>query len=427
MIATITIQAPADVVFDVLADPSSHAAIDGTGWVRESLDGKPLAETGQVFRMAMYHENHPDKNYEIANRVEVFDPPNSVAWQPGRGRDDADLDFGGWIWRYDLTSVGTAETEVTLTYDWSGVPSYTREHIGFPPFDVSHLDNSLKHLAALAGGSRTQHIPMLAVLMWLMWFTPAVCAPLRCGLELIRRRRRDRRSAADPPQLVVDPAVRLACAVVGDRHERVELAAKLPQLPMRRRPRHPTRRGALCQLFFLPAPQQVSHLFRVEQAGDTEVVGLLLAPRRRRRAERGSVEDHLVQFGIGAQRFEAVVQFTGFGLASLDVLLVFLRLPVWLAQHMVALRFHLAGQQQQVRHRRQEDARRLTGPAGPDEPADRLGEEQRRRRAGRVHPDGTSTPSDTIRTATSHGLVPAEYSAIRAEEPGSSESTTVGV
>ncbi len=79
-----TIAAPAETVFDVLADPSTHAAIDGTGWVRESLDGKPLTETGQIFRMAMYHDNHPDKNYEMANRVVVFDPPRAIAWQPGQ-------------------------------------------------------------------------------------------------------------------------------------------------------------------------------------------------------------------------------------------------------------------------------------------------------------------------------------------------------
>ncbi len=40
---------------------------------------------------------------------------------------------------------------------------------------------------------------------------------------------------------------------------------------------------------------------------------------------------------------------------------------------------------------------------------------------------GTSTPSETIRTATSHRLVPAANSLMRAEDPGSSESTTVGV
>jgi len=145
-----TINAPIQAVFDVLADPSTHEAIDGTGWVRESLDGKPLTETGQIFRMAMYHENHPDKHYEMANRVEVFDPPRAVAWLPGQGPDNANLEFGGWIWRYDLKPVGAAETEVTLSYDWSKVPPFLREHIGFPPFDAQHLDNSLKHLAELA-------------------------------------------------------------------------------------------------------------------------------------------------------------------------------------------------------------------------------------------------------------------------------------
>jgi uncharacterized protein YndB with AHSA1/START domain len=150
MKATITIGAGVRDVFDVLADPSRHAAIDGTGWVRESLDGKPLTETGQVFRMAMYHENHPNKDYEMANRVEVFEPPHAIAWLPGQGPDNAKLEFGGWSWRYDLEPVGSNQTHVTLTYDWSKVPQATREHIGFPPFDRQHLDNSLKHLAELS-------------------------------------------------------------------------------------------------------------------------------------------------------------------------------------------------------------------------------------------------------------------------------------
>jgi hypothetical protein len=154
MNATTTVAAPVEVVFDVLADPSTHQAIDGTGWVRDSLDGKHLTKTGQIFRIAMYHENHPDKHYEMANRVEVFDRPHAIAWQPGQGPDDTNLEFGGWFWRYDLKPVGAAQTQVTLSYDWSRVPPHLREHIQFPPFDPQHLDNSLKHLAELATANR---------------------------------------------------------------------------------------------------------------------------------------------------------------------------------------------------------------------------------------------------------------------------------
>jgi uncharacterized protein YndB with AHSA1/START domain len=149
IIARVTVAAPAETVFDVLADPSTHQAIDGTGWVRQPLDDNCLTATGQIFRMAMYHDNHPDRDYEMANRVDVFDPPRAIAWQPGHGADDAALEFGGWLWRYDLKPVGQSETQVTLTYDWSAVPSDLREHIQFPPFDAQHLDNSLKHLADL--------------------------------------------------------------------------------------------------------------------------------------------------------------------------------------------------------------------------------------------------------------------------------------
>ena len=148
--ATTTISASAETVFAVLADPSRHAAVDGTGRVRDSLDGQRLTGSGQIFRVAMYHENHPDGSYEMCNLVLAFDPPRVISWKPGyMSQETGELEFGGWIWRYDLASLGPSETEVTLTYDWSAVPQSIREHIQFPPFPADHLDNSLSHLAAI--------------------------------------------------------------------------------------------------------------------------------------------------------------------------------------------------------------------------------------------------------------------------------------
>ena len=148
--ASTTIEAAAEAVFAVLADPSAHGDIDGTGWVRGSVEGGRITAPGQVFRMAMYHENHPDKDYKIANRVEVFDEPRAIAWQPGQeSPETGELSFGGWIWRYDLEVTGPSRTTVTLTYDWSAVPPHVREYLRFPPFGPDHLYDSLQHLSDL--------------------------------------------------------------------------------------------------------------------------------------------------------------------------------------------------------------------------------------------------------------------------------------
>ena len=139
--ASTTIEAPPEAVFAVLADPTSHADVDGTGWVQGSLDGDRISAVGQVFRMAMYHPNHPDGDYQIANLVEVFDEPRAIAWKPGtESRETGDLSFGGWTWRYDLEAVGPSRTTVTLTYDWSAV-------------GPDHLDRSLQHLSDLVASA----------------------------------------------------------------------------------------------------------------------------------------------------------------------------------------------------------------------------------------------------------------------------------
>jgi hypothetical protein len=157
--ATLTVAAPAAKVFAVLADPTAHSAIDGTGWVQEPVDRAPLTEAGQIFRMDMYHSGHPNGDYQVVNKVQVLDPPRVIGWLTGQDKGGGELEFGGWIWRYDLLPLGPSQTEVTLTYDWSAVPRFIRERgIRFPPFGPEHLTNSLHHLAELAapttGGRR---------------------------------------------------------------------------------------------------------------------------------------------------------------------------------------------------------------------------------------------------------------------------------
>jgi uncharacterized protein YndB with AHSA1/START domain len=161
MTATRRIPASPDAVFAVLADPRTHADIHGTGResdalddrdigrVDEAVDTAPIVGVGQRFRMAMYHEQHPDKNYQTVNEILVFEPPSAIAWRTGYLDDDGAAHFGGWLWRYDLTTTGGHDTEVTLTYDWSAATPEARNVIDFPPFGPDHLHDSLAHLAGV--------------------------------------------------------------------------------------------------------------------------------------------------------------------------------------------------------------------------------------------------------------------------------------
>ncbi len=90
LIVTTVVDVEPAAVFAVLADPANHAAIDGTGWVRESLDGERITADGQVFRIAMYHDNHPDGRYEMANKVIAYEPDRTIAWEPGQEAPTAD-------------------------------------------------------------------------------------------------------------------------------------------------------------------------------------------------------------------------------------------------------------------------------------------------------------------------------------------------
>jgi hypothetical protein len=79
--ASTTIEAPAEAVFAVLADPSAHADIDGTGWVRGSLDGDRITAAGQVVRQRLMSHWTPaiETCWHVVSMVTSHRPSTSTA------------------------------------------------------------------------------------------------------------------------------------------------------------------------------------------------------------------------------------------------------------------------------------------------------------------------------------------------------------
>lgn len=94
-----TIPAPPEAIFGLLADPSRHSEIDGSGTVREARGPARKLGLGDRFGMSM----RMGLPYGTDNEVVEFEEPRRIAWQT-RGVGVVRL-FGGRIWRYELTPV----------------------------------------------------------------------------------------------------------------------------------------------------------------------------------------------------------------------------------------------------------------------------------------------------------------------------------
>ena len=96
-------------IFDLLADPSRHRLIDGSGSVQNANASAPQRlSLGARFGMDM----KIGVKYKITNEVVEFDEPRLIAWRH----------FGGHVWRYRLESV-EGGTQVTEEFDWNNSKS----------------------------------------------------------------------------------------------------------------------------------------------------------------------------------------------------------------------------------------------------------------------------------------------------------------
>ena len=101
----IVIDAPAERIFAILADPYRHPEFDGSGTVKKGLSGPHRLSKGATFSMDMKIM----MPYRMKNTVEEFDEPTRIAWRHA----------GHHRWRYELTPIDDHTTEVVETFDGS--------------------------------------------------------------------------------------------------------------------------------------------------------------------------------------------------------------------------------------------------------------------------------------------------------------------
>ncbi len=114
------IPAPAEAIFDLIADPARHRDIDGSGTVREAKAGATRLAKGSTFGMSMKW----GVPYSMANTVVEYDENRLLAWQT-RGPGPIGKLLGGRIWRYELEPADGG-TLVRETWDISQEAAFTK-------------------------------------------------------------------------------------------------------------------------------------------------------------------------------------------------------------------------------------------------------------------------------------------------------------
>lgn len=102
---SIVVAAPAQEIFNLLADPRRHSEIDGSGSVKAARVNAPeRLSLGAKFSMDM----RIVLPYRMTNEVVEFEEGKQIGWRH----------FGGHIWRYILEPV-EGGTKVTEQFDWN--------------------------------------------------------------------------------------------------------------------------------------------------------------------------------------------------------------------------------------------------------------------------------------------------------------------
>jgi len=103
------INAPADRIFELIADPARQPEWDGNDNLSVAAAGQRPHQVGDVFVMTT------TKGSDRANRIVEFAEGRRIAWKPSAMGEPEP----GHLWRWELNPNPDGTTTVTHTYDWS--------------------------------------------------------------------------------------------------------------------------------------------------------------------------------------------------------------------------------------------------------------------------------------------------------------------
>ena len=110
--ARITINAPAHVIFDLLANPAAHQRFDGSGTIQGAISGPDRLFLGAKFGMAMKIK----VPYRIKNTVVAFEENKKITW----------CHLMKWTWCYELQAISDSQTVVTESFDANNIPAFAK-------------------------------------------------------------------------------------------------------------------------------------------------------------------------------------------------------------------------------------------------------------------------------------------------------------
>jgi len=133
------IAAPAEVIFELIADPAQQPRWDGNDNLREAAEGQRVRAVGDVFTMRLR------RGGVRQNTIVEFDEGRLIAWRPNvPGKQQP-----GHLWRWQLEPISERRTRVRHTYDWTQLKDRSR----YPRARATTTDKlaaSLVRLAQLA-------------------------------------------------------------------------------------------------------------------------------------------------------------------------------------------------------------------------------------------------------------------------------------